>query len=40
LRELVCSKLNMGFEVNYAEDEFLQDVVRVLREFLIIKKII
>uniref|UniRef100_A0A915NF16 MAP kinase-activating death domain protein n=1 Tax=Meloidogyne floridensis TaxID=298350 RepID=A0A915NF16_9BILA len=26
LRELVCSKLNMGLEVNYAEDEFLQDV--------------
>jgi hypothetical protein len=27
LRELVCSKLNMGLEVNYAEDEFLQDMV-------------
>uniref|UniRef100_A0A1I8BUI1 MAP kinase-activating death domain protein n=1 Tax=Meloidogyne hapla TaxID=6305 RepID=A0A1I8BUI1_MELHA len=26
LRELICSKLNMGLEVNYAEDEFLQDV--------------
>ncbi|KAI3421210.1 hypothetical protein GPALN_014838 [Globodera pallida] len=26
MRELVCSKLNLGLEVRYAEDEFIQDV--------------
>jgi hypothetical protein len=34
LRELVCAKLNLGLEVKYAEDEFIQDVVSKLN-FLI-----
>ena len=29
LRELVCSKLNLGLEVRYAEDEFIQDIVGI-----------